>query len=80
MPAIEKKESFIILTACNFFGLSTNSSLDPEDHSVLDVFFNTPTARTICAYPKDKNASSKLKLTQQLTSNKKILVFFKVNN
>ncbi|KAF7991046.1 hypothetical protein HCN44_000861 [Aphidius gifuensis] len=80
MPAIEKKESFIILTACNFFGLSTNTSLDPEDHSVLDVFLDTPTTRAICARPKDTNASSKLKLTQELTSNKKILVFFKLKS
>lgn len=79
MPAIEKRESFIISTASHFFGLSTNNSLDPEDHSVLDRFLDTPGSRAICARPKNSNDSSQLKLTEELPGNKKILVFFKVN-
>ncbi|XP_063978818.1 cytoplasmic dynein 2 heavy chain 1 [Diachasmimorpha longicaudata] len=79
MVVVDRREAFIVSTASYFFGISPSNALEPEDHMVLDRFLDTPQSRTLCAQPGDADDASHLRLSNEASSEKKTLVFFKLS-
>jgi hypothetical protein len=80
MVVIDRRQSYILTTAHNFFGVPPEDDTPEErDVSILERFLNETKCRILCATPLLLNSEHRVRLTNDFSMANNALVFFKVS-
>ncbi|XP_058798637.1 cytoplasmic dynein 2 heavy chain 1 [Phymastichus coffea] len=82
MVAIDKRQTFVVATAHNFFGVPVNDQFGKDELDAIDKFLDEKKCRTLCAIAlaSPTHSGRHVKLTNNLSFGENTLVFFKISD